>query len=534
MLHQAPSARPPGRRGRLALLPLVAALLVVAALPGRAATQDAPLAEGDAQVIAQGLTSPPAERVSWRVVSEEIPLRVDARPSNRMPSATGFVLASDGPVFIADQDTKRRYRLAPGEAEFVPTGANQTWASLGEATGTVYSVELADATIARDEASGDILTVGSSFEILQGDYDLNLIRDVVDGGETAGLAGGEFPVLVFATAGAVDVGSTRSEETVRLGRGEGVVLRGDVSIAGRGDSRSTYVVAVIGDPVTGGQANPTAVPVEETAEPTEEPTREATAKPTRAATEEPTEETRATRTPRPKATATAEPKETPVATPVGASLRVAVRLCRDGMTVADLNPRGCQRAGGDYRLTLVAPDGTELGLDAAAKAAPSFVRWSGLAPGVYALIVGELPAGYVTYSLDGFPCCPFEGGYVVVVPESGTLDGTLYLLQDFPPLPTAAPVVVATEPPAATVAPQAPVAAGDTDGDGISDADELNVYGTSPTLVDSDGDTIPDGVEAYGGNGYRTIPSRPDSDGDGVNDDVEIARGTDPTSRASR
>ena len=87
---------------------------------------------------------------------------------------------------------------------------------------------------------------------------------------------------------------------------------------------------------------------------------------------------------------------------------------------------------------------------------------------------------------------------------------------------------------AAPAGPSAPVASGDSDGDGISNANELNIYGTSPNLVDSDGDTIPDGVEAYGSNGYLTKPAVPDSDGDGVDDNVEIRRGTNPTNRASR
>ncbi|MDD4901700.1 MAG: hypothetical protein PHE24_01035 [Patescibacteria group bacterium] len=39
----------------------------------------------------------------------------------------------------------------------------------------------------------------------------------------------------------------------------------------------------------------------------------------------------------------------------------------------------------------------------------------------------------------------------------------------------------------------------DTDGDGLSDWDELNVYGTSPYLADSDSDGIADGVEIKNG-----------------------------------
>lgn len=39
----------------------------------------------------------------------------------------------------------------------------------------------------------------------------------------------------------------------------------------------------------------------------------------------------------------------------------------------------------------------------------------------------------------------------------------------------------------------------DTDGDGITDYDELYIYHTSPYLVDTDGDGIPDGVEIKNG-----------------------------------
>ena len=74
----------------------------------------------------------------------------------------------------------------------------------------------------------------------------------------------------------------------------------------------------------------------------------------------------------------------------------------------------------------------------------------------------------------------------------------------------------------------------DSDGDGLSDELELDVFGTSPFLVDSDGDTIPDGVEAFGSNGYLTAPALPDTDFDGVMDNVEIQQGTDPLDPTSR
>jgi hypothetical protein len=118
----------------------------------------------------------------------------------------------------------------------------------------------------------------------------------------------------------------------------------------------------------------------------------------------------------------------------------------------------------------------------------------------------------------------------------------------------------------------------DTDGDGVADGDELNIYGTDPLNWDSDGDGVSDGEELYNtrtdplvwndfsnevasGNetaaateltaeeaapgtagvdsdGDRladadeiaigTDPNNPDTDGDGYYDGDEVALGTDP------
>jgi hypothetical protein len=65
----------------------------------------------------------------------------------------------------------------------------------------------------------------------------------------------------------------------------------------------------------------------------------------------------------------------------------------------------------------------------------------------------------------------------------------------------------------------------DTDGDGLSDGDEVNIYGTDPTNPDTDGDGLSDGEEV---NIYGTDPTKADTDGDGVNDGDEVAQGTDP------
>lgn len=67
---------------------------------------------------------------------------------------------------------------------------------------------------------------------------------------------------------------------------------------------------------------------------------------------------------------------------------------------------------------------------------------------------------------------------------------------------------------------------GDTDGDGLSDAEEIG-FGTNPLIPDTDGDNLTDGDEVYL---YGTNPLTPDTDGDGLDDDVELnAYFLDPT-----
>ncbi|QGX39854.1 hypothetical protein E2H98_09365 [Permianibacter aggregans] len=65
----------------------------------------------------------------------------------------------------------------------------------------------------------------------------------------------------------------------------------------------------------------------------------------------------------------------------------------------------------------------------------------------------------------------------------------------------------------------------DSDGDGLTDSQEVNIYLTSPINADSDGDTLSDGAEV---NQHQTNPLQADSDGDGLRDDWEVANGTDP------
>lgn len=66
----------------------------------------------------------------------------------------------------------------------------------------------------------------------------------------------------------------------------------------------------------------------------------------------------------------------------------------------------------------------------------------------------------------------------------------------------------------------------DTDGDGLKDGEEVLKYTTDPLKTDSDGDGLTDVAEVVG---YKTDPLKADTDGDALSDSEEVAQyKTDP------
>jgi len=65
----------------------------------------------------------------------------------------------------------------------------------------------------------------------------------------------------------------------------------------------------------------------------------------------------------------------------------------------------------------------------------------------------------------------------------------------------------------------------DTDGDGLTDSEELGMYWTDPLNPDSDNDKLSDGDEVLV---HNTWPLSYNSDGDCLSDGAEIERGKDP------
>jgi len=67
-----------------------------------------------------------------------------------------------------------------------------------------------------------------------------------------------------------------------------------------------------------------------------------------------------------------------------------------------------------------------------------------------------------------------------------------------------------------------------SDTDSIIDIDELLITGTDPSNPDTDGDGLSDSEEIVAGDdGFVTIPTNPDTDGDGLSDGEEAVAGAD-------
>jgi hypothetical protein len=69
----------------------------------------------------------------------------------------------------------------------------------------------------------------------------------------------------------------------------------------------------------------------------------------------------------------------------------------------------------------------------------------------------------------------------------------------------------------------------DRDFDGLNECEE-RLMGTNPSLSDSDGDNVPDGIEVIRGTDHLNPDSAEDFDEDGVSNGDEIKEGTDPRS----
>ena len=239
-----------GTRRRAVSLGLVTALIALllgagtGALARLQATLDGPSpATGHAAVIAQGVGEMPFDPIAWRIVRDTAePLDV-ALPVER---ALGFVVAEPDGVHVVDETLGTQERLAAGEASFVAEADVQIRASLTDASASYLRIALVAEADASEPGDDELVFGGQAFAAPEGRRDIDLLRDTLDLDEQSTIAGGDYPVLIMATAGSIEI--TVGGEPVQLAAGEATEVTGDITVTGL-EEGSRVSAGVIGPDV---------------------------------------------------------------------------------------------------------------------------------------------------------------------------------------------------------------------------------------------------------------------------------------------
>ncbi|HEV2066403.1 MAG TPA: hypothetical protein VGR08_06180 [Thermomicrobiales bacterium] len=440
------------------------AVLSIAGAMGQALGPAGPSpAQNDASVIAQGVVDVPTSDSVWRVST----FIAEAGSEPVTIANPTFVLARATPLLVTDLTTGARVRVANGEATFLAPGQTVQLSTFGPPDEFTF-IELTPAT--RGASTGEEAFASDPFVPEAGVRDLDLVRDVLATGEESRLAAGAGQTLVFASIGNVTV-AAEGGEPVTLAEGEAGAFDGELTLTTETEASAfvaAYVGAVIGfeefvtpvaTPVATPGTSPVATPIAAAATPAGTP-------------ETPEPQAGATIAPSPKPGATLPPSPRPGATIAPADEADADD---DGLTDAEEREIGSDPNdldtdgdilydGGEfvYRTDIFDPD----------------TDGDGLRDGDEVYTIGSNPVVADT-----------DGDGAIDGPEIA--NGTNPLIQDGPQ----------AQPAEESIPEPAPVSNVDSDGDGLTDADEER-FGTDP------------------GNG--------DSDGDTVNDSNEVAAGTDP------
>lgn len=203
--------------------------------------EDPSPATGNASVVGQGVSGMPADEIAWRIVADTAdPLEV-ATPAER---ALGFTVATDGAIIVNDAGALTQAQLAPGEAAFVPEGAYQQRASLGDAPVGYLRIAIVASGDAQDPGNDTLVFGSDGFAAPSGLRDINLVRAVLDSDGDLDVPQGAAPSLVHVVSGSVSIAEGSAQPTV-LDEGEAGIFDAGLSLNGM-DRGATVLVGFIG------------------------------------------------------------------------------------------------------------------------------------------------------------------------------------------------------------------------------------------------------------------------------------------------
>ena len=334
---------------------------------------------------------------TWRVVFHSI----DPGAAAELPTGgPGFILVDTGGVVV--EEGEQSTLLAPAEASFHASPTSHV-IPIGERPAGVFTLDVVPPDAADDAGDGIPVFASDPFQAPDGTRDVDLVRDLLEPGESTTVIGNTAPVLVLVTLGAVRAEATDGS-TASLRVGEAGTFSGDVVLTAEGQVPSTVIAAVIG--------------------------REA-----------------------PIAVAAGTPGATPVAANVG-SVQVTVYACPPLVEPDQASPGSCLRDPEAVALELARDDGAALHDVGPSTEQQGLPTWVGLASGDYILRASSFKEGFNRFFVRDFEAIGGNGddgigadrsaGYVIPI-SADTVDHS-FEVYVFAAGDTATPVPEATQP----------------------------------------------------------------------------------------
>jgi len=201
---------------------------------------------GHPAVLAHGLAFLTGDQSVWQVREVEPAGSFDAEST---VSNAAFVLQVAGTSVIRNDVTGKRALLSPGEVYFKSGGdAYTTFDDSGDSI--VWIFEVVEPDVVAEDAFYESPLIGDYEE---GVFDLQIIRFVLEPGETATLPDHTGPALVLSTDGDVDI---EADDLGLLGTGDGQLVTVDATVTNNSSNPATFMMTAFGSEVGDVTASP--------------------------------------------------------------------------------------------------------------------------------------------------------------------------------------------------------------------------------------------------------------------------------------
>lgn len=206
---------------------------------------DPAMTPGAPATLAHGLAFYDGDDLVWQVQEVKIPVISEATASSGEPA---IIIQREGQTIVRNDATGKRALLAPGESFFITS--EDSYTIMAEDDGSsVWKYTLVDPDDVASDAFYESPTLTS---VRSGTYDFQLVRYVLNPGETADLPANSGAGLVMPGAGEVQVdhGGQLSLLGLDGSHGQGQVLRQPTSLSNTGSAPTVAYYVYLGDTVT--------------------------------------------------------------------------------------------------------------------------------------------------------------------------------------------------------------------------------------------------------------------------------------------